>query len=158
MKFELIWYNTLHGSTKFIFSDKSDLEFTANGQNQRSISHMMGLETCFDVNLIWGLYNQYDRSYNELFILTSFMTTLCRPVTTCGQITFTSGISGPRPLIWYTTRHGSSKFNIFRQPWPWPHTSRPRSKVKIKVTYDGPWGMLWYKFGLRSLRQIKPKL
>ena len=45
-------------------------------------------------------------------ILTSFMTSLRRPVTSYGQKNYISGISGPRPLIRYTSRYGSTKFEF----------------------------------------------
>ena len=71
-------------------------------------------------------------------ILTSFMTSFWRPVTSYGKKKYISEISGPRPLIWYTTRYGWTKIEFFELfDLARPH-SRSRSKVKVKVTFEAP--------------------
>ena len=91
-------------------------------------------------------------------ILTSFMTSLWRPVTSYGQKFYISLISGPRPFTWYTTRYGWTNFEnfeIFDLARPWP---RSRSKVKVKVTFEAPLNKLSYKLNMKGLWQLEPEL
>ena len=66
-----------------IFFENIDLDrfFQGQGQRSRSRSHLKLLSTCYHMNLTRRLYDNYNRRYGQLCDLTSFMTSLWRPVT-----------------------------------------------------------------------------
>ena len=88
-------------------------------------------------------------------ILTSFIMSLWRSVTSYGQKNCISGISRPRPLIWYTTRYERPKFEFFEifdleRPY-----SRSRSKVKVRLTFETLKDMLSNELNRKDLWQLE---